>query len=213
MKDTNTRTQSGSLRSPISCRLERPYSLRRLLALSFGAGLMASHFANAQSQWTTADGFQLVPGFSSDGLGVGTNEFGNIIAVGYGTTGSGTTVAVTRQSPDLGQTWPSQLSAAFSYPGASSCTFKAVASAGHILYAAAADNAGQVPGSQQNWLIVQSTDGGNTWQVSDSFGQGACNAVAVDGSGNVFATGNITLNGYVYPVVRELAAGGAGWPG
>ena len=180
--------------------------------MGFSCGLMAAHLANAQSQWTTTDAFQLAQGFSSLGLGMGINEFGNILAVGNGIAdSSGTTVAITRQSPDFGQTWPTELSGAFNYLGASSCTFKAVANAGQTLYAAAADNANQVPGGQQNWLIVQSTDGGDTWMVSDSFAQGACNAIASDGSGNVFAAGNFTLNGNICPIIRKLVAGGTGW--
>src|SRR5690242_16255998 len=85
-----------------------------LFSVALCASPMVSLPARAQSQWTTTDAFQLVQGFSSEGLGLGTNEFGNVITVGHGITdGSGTTVAITRESQDQGQTWPSQLSRAF----------------------------------------------------------------------------------------------------
>src|SRR6516164_6639792 len=77
--------------------------------MGFSCGLMTAHLANAQSQWTTTDAFQLAQGFSSLGLGMGINEFGNILAVGNGIAdSSGTTVAITRQSRTLAR--PGQLS-------------------------------------------------------------------------------------------------------
>src|SRR5262249_4076846 len=99
MKVSFKTPQTGMLTGKRACEFEHFVSSRKwLLATSFSFALTGAHFANAQSQWTKADDFQLVRGFSSVGSGLGINESGNVIAVGYGITdGSGTTVAITRE--------------------------------------------------------------------------------------------------------------------
>jgi hypothetical protein len=179
-------------------------------ALCFG--LAASHSANAQSQWTTADDFVLVPGFSSSGLGLGTNGVGDAIAVGYGAMdASGTTVAVTRESSDLGQSW--QTASVVNYPGATALNFRATANKGQTLYAAAEAFSS---GGSTTWMAAQSEDGGSSWGISDSFQlapneHAVVSALAVDESGNVFAGGYATATNQQYFIIRKLAHGTSQW--
>ena len=172
-----------------------------LFAAALCASPMVSLPASAQSQWTNSDAFQLAQGFSSEGVGLGTNELGNIIAAGSGSDASGN-YAVTRQSSDLGQTW--QPASTVSFAGTSGCRFNAVANHGPTLYAGGS-------ASGPTWIITQSSDGGDNWQLSDSFQSGACMALAVDSSGAAFATGQKVVNGQLSFIIRKLSPGAAGW--
>jgi hypothetical protein len=176
-----------------------------LFAIALCASPIVSFPANAQSQWTTTDDFQLVPSLSALGAGLATNATGDIIAVGSGVAdASGTDVAITRHSSDQGLNWSTLVTN--SYPGASSCTFRAVANSGQTLYAAGC----YYPGP--NWFIAQSTDNGKSWQVIDSLARTVCSALAVDGAGNVFAAGgSVAPDGSIYLMVRKLAAGESSW--
>jgi hypothetical protein len=180
-----------------------------LLLTSLGGISLASPLANAQ--WTTTDDFQLIPGMTSYGFGLGTSPSGSILAVGSSTIdAAGTSVAVARQCADLGLTW--QPLSAVNFPGATWSSFRAVASDGQTLYAGGdcSTSSGTV------WFVAQSTDGGDTWGISDSFqlapNQGAlCSALVVDSSGNVFASGSAMVNNQQCFIIRKLPLGASSW--
>jgi hypothetical protein len=173
---------------------------------------MASQLVNAQSPWAISDDFQLVPGLESSGFGLGTDAVGNIIAVGSGAMGaSGTTLAITRQTVDLAQSW--QTSSAIGYPGSTGLDFRATANNGQTLYAGAV---AFFSGGSTTWIIAESSDGGTNWSISDSFqlapnSHAVVSALAVDASGNVFAGGYATANNQQYFLIRKLAYGASQW--
>ena len=200
------------MENPISRKSARLAARRKwLFGASLSFGFTATQLVSAQSQWTTADDFVLMPGFRSGGLGLATNAVGDIISAGFGATdASGTTVGVTRQSTDLGQTW--QTSSALSYPGATALDFRAIANDGVTLYAAAV----AFSGGSSTWIIAESADGGTTWGISDSFQlapnqRAVPSALAVDASGNVFAGGYATTSNQAYLLIRKLSPGASLW--
>jgi hypothetical protein len=157
------------------------------------------------------DTFQLVPGAAcaGHGLSIDSSQSTLLVVGGARTNGnSGGELAVTRRSLDLGQTW--QTTSAYDCPGSAITYWAGAANYGNTFYAVGTDNSA-------GWLVAQSTDGGATWLPSDSFqlapGQSSDGlGVAVDGSGNVYATGD------AYPttktedfVIRELDTATGAW--
>lgn len=194
--------------------MKKPY-LKSVVAAGLASFLAITGLHAQNLGWHTVDDFQLVPGSTSVGYGIGVDPASaHIFSAGYAYFNSaGNGPAIINATADAGQTWTTMDQ--FTLPGGSSAAFRTfTADPSGQLYAggSAKDSDGVL-----HWVVRKSKDGALTWSTDDLFqnatGTSAqCTGLKADATGNVYACGVATdeTNVGVW-TVRRRDAGTGGW--
>jgi len=181
---------------------------------SLGAALLLATSVSTfgQSAWETVDDFQSIPGKGAAVAGLAAAGNGIVFSACMMGDPAGQQHGIIRRSLDGGQSWLN----VFDVPGTTfaNCWSVTVGPSGAVFATASA----RPPGSpnSKNWLTIRSIDGGDTWDIVDSFiASGLYNspfAVVQDGVGRVFAGGMMwDAQGKHHWLIRRSLDGGTTW--
>jgi len=163
----------------------------------------------AGTLWETIDDFTYPSGTNSGASDFVLDLEGNLVVVGYGTSG-GVERWVTRRSEDAGLTWEIVDDYVLQV-GGNSRALAVTRDRDGVLFAT-----GYATATSRHWITRKSTDNGVTWTVADDFqfetaqnSQG--NGITTDPSGNIFAVGSGVVSGETRWITRKLINGATTW--
>jgi len=159
--------------------------------------------------WATLDDYTYPSGTSSGANDILVTSDGNLIAVGYGTSG-GVARWIVRKSEDNGDSWTTVDDFVLQAGGNSRALSITRNSAGDLFVT------GFGISGTTHWVTRKSTDGGDNWSTIDDFqfssgGASQGNAIVADTAGNIYAVGSGIDTGKTYWLVRKLINDGASW--
>lgn len=159
--------------------------------------------------WSTSDDFEYVAGKDCRSTAIAADTSGNLYAAGYCANGSDAIFGIVRKSTDQGATWSTVLD--YQNGGNDSYFLSiAITSTGVVFVA------GYVDKVTDMWLVIKTTNGGNSWTVMDEYlgitaESAAAQTITVDSSNNIYVIGTETQTTDTCWTARKSTDGGSTW--